>query len=292
MTSKINAAAELAAIPAKGSGAPEHSLTTFQMLGDQLPIGILDAATLHRNFAFRRYDYGVERQLAVKRKKTRAPAEYVVEVLAHMLTVLGPHTDFQALDDPQRRLIVQRMWMHDVLYAYFSLRRQAMADELSVGCTCPTCNTKWKFTGDLSQGDVKVVESPASIAWNHALKDGVLAKPSATRRGGCVKDVVLQPPRWECMMGLSRKSGRTDPVHAKVRIIASAIRQLGDGTHVMTQEVIDTMTKYDIEHVTKALDDNVPGPDMTLEPECPECETELRVPINWDWDFFFGAASL
>jgi len=284
---KINAAAELPALPAEGAGLPVHSLTTFQLWGDQLPIGILEGGELHRSFAFGVYNLGSERELAIRRKKAHAPAESVVEVLAFMLISLGPYSDFQALDENSRKLIIQRMWMHDVLYVYFSLRRDALGDELSVGCTCPTCGAKWKFTGDLSQGDVKVVEDPKDITWPHVLKHGLIGKD-----GKPIRDIVLQPPRWECMMGISRKTGRIDPVHAKVRIIASSIRHLGDGSHALTEAAINSMSKWDVEHITKTLDDNVPGPDMTLEPECPECQAELRIPINWDWDFFFGAASL
>lgn len=283
---KVNAAAEQPALPT-GEAGPQHDLTSFMMWGEQLPIGILDGGQLHRGFAFKVYDLAMERQLALLRKKARASAEYVVEVLAAVLTSVGPHSNFESLDINLRRLIVQRMWMPDVLYMYFQLRREALGDELSVSVTCPNCHHKWKFTGDLSQGDVKAVTSADSITWRHVMKHGL-----ADKDGRRHKDAVLQPPRWECMMGIAAKTGRTDPVLAKTRVIASSIRQLGDGNVPLTEEVVNTMSKWDIEHITKSLDANVPGPDMTLEPECPECGAELKVPINWDWDFFFGAASL
>jgi len=283
---KLNAAAEQAPLPTT-DGFEGHDQTTFQMWGEQLPIGILDGGELHRSFGFKVYDLAIERELALKRKKTRASAEYVVEVLSTVLTVLGPHADFQALNHQQRKLVIQRMWLPDVLYAYFSLRREALGDELSASCTCPTCSHKWKYVGDLAMGDVKVVTGPEAISWRHEMRHGLMGKD-----GDRIKSAVLQPPRWECMLGITRKTGRTNAVMVKVRVIASCIRQLGDGTTPLTEHVIDTMSKYDIEHITKALDDCVPGPDMTLEPECPECGTELRIPINWDWDFFFGAASL
>jgi len=269
-------------------GAPAFTESTFQMLGDQLPIGLFQGGELHRVFSFLPYNMRVERVVATIRKKHPHPAAYVPRILGALLSSLGPHADFQALDENSRMVIISQMWLGDVMYCWFQLRRAALGDELSASLQCPSCEERYTFCGDLSQADVKVTTGPDSLTWRYELIHGVPVKEET------VKSVVLQHPRWNSMMSLarSRKKNSIDPVQVRIALTHGALRQVGDGTSPFTMDIMDEMTKLDMERLQKEIDVHACGPDLTLECVCTHCSYEHRIPVSWEWDFFFTAASL
>lgn len=262
-----------------------HEQTTFQMRGDEMPVGLLEGGRLERGFALRPFTAAIEKSLAKKRKKREGgqqQAAVVVDVLMELLTQLGPH-DFTTLSDAAKQLLIGRLFMCDALYIYFRARIDALGDELAVQIKCPACNHQWKFRGDLSMCDVKVAADADSVCWEHQFKHGL-----PLRDGTRAMSAILQPPLWSALTGSKGK----DIASVKLLMIMSSIRQLGGGKELPTLSMFEEMTKWDIEHTARSLDDNAPGPDLTLEPVCPECEREIKIPISWDFDFFYNSASL
>jgi hypothetical protein len=284
MSEKINAAAESPPVPPEGY-EPNVTVSTFEDYGSRLPIGYLKDGELHRGFAFRRFTMKEERALEAIRKKQRrmTMGSLVSTVLAHMLTRLGPY-DMDSLDDGPRRLLVNQMYMADVMYAYIMLRIEALGPEVAFDVDCATCAHRWRFKADMTRTDVKVAEDLNSLVRRYTMRDGV-----ETPDGTTVKDLLLQPPRWHAMASLKADGGMGD---VKMFIMASAIRQVGEGKFPATADLLDTMTKYDLEHLQRAIDDLTPGPELVLEATCPACAAENRRSLDWSWDFFFTASSL
>lgn len=260
--------------------------STFEDWGYRLPIGFLQGGELHRSFAFRPFRMREEEQLEKlrggKKKRVRMP-EFVAGVLAYMLTRLGPY-DFETLSETERRLVVNQMWQQDVLYAYIYLRIDALGSECAFNLECATCGHEWRWVADLGRTDVEIAEDAKSLVFTHHLRDG-LETPD-----GVVKEILIQPARWSAMSQIRSKTFNYAEI--KLALMASAIKNVGDGKHPITREMLETLTKYDSEALTKAIDDLTPGPNLMLEVECPECGATFRHALDWNYDFFFTASSL
>ena len=107
--------------------------------------------------------------------------------------------------------------------------------------------------------------------------------------GEIITDLLLQPPRWQGMASLNQDGDMGD---VKLQIIASSIRQLGDGKYPATSDVLETMSKWDLEYLQKEIDNFTPGPDLTMDVKCPSCRNSHKRNLDWSWDFFFTASSL
>lgn len=277
---QMNAQAAQAPVPPEGHER-QMDRSNFQLLGDELPIGILVDGKLSKTFELRPYDMPAERKLAKLKKKCKSSPSFVARTLAAMIKSLGS-VDFDAVPESHRTLMVSQMWLGDVMYIWFKLRMEAMGEELAVRMRCPACERKFQFVGDLEQTDCNVIMDPLDICWHHTLKHGLEVK------GERIKPVVLQPPRWQAMMAL--EGAKLDQIDVKLALTRASVRQLGDKESNPVN--FDSCTKYDLEKLQKVINDGVPGPELMLEFTCPHCEREGVHPINWDWDFFFSAASL
>lgn len=280
---KLNAAAPQPPLP-DGGEEPSLSDSTFEDWGKRLPIGVLADGGLHRGFEFRRFTMKEERALEALRKKRRRTSmgEFVAGVLSHMLTQLGPY-DFAGLKESERRLLVHQMWLPDVMYAYVWLRIDALGEMVKFRLQCPTCAHKYVFPADLHRTDVTIAENMAALVYTHSLRDGL------ETADGLVHDLILQPPRWSAYAALKADSNVGD---AKLRTMMSAIRQIGDGKFPATLSIVESLTKFDLEHLQKVIDDRTPGPDLDLETECSGCGSLNHAAMDWTWDFFFTASSL
>jgi hypothetical protein len=289
---KLTAAAELPPLPVDlPEGASRSSLSSFALLGRFLPIGVLHGAQLHRGFALRPFRMKEEREL--ENIKARNPgismADFVASVMAHMFTSVGPWTNFASLTEAERRLIVSQMYLADVMYAYIQLRIEAIGTDIGFDLKCPACRKRWRWTADLSQTDVVVAEGgPASLTWLHELRDGL------TTPKGEVRSLVLQPPRWHAMSGVrTRVDESPNEGDLKLQLIASGIRQAGDHADLpITIDILEGLSKYDLERLSRSIDADTPGADLELESKCPNCGTEFSHALNWSWGFFFGGSSL
>lgn len=284
---KINAAAEQPPIPKEGH-VPDVTSSTFGDWGQRLPIGFLKDGHLHREFTFRRWTMKEERALEKMRKKNRrlSMGALVTRVLAYMLTSMGPY-DFAALDDGQRRMIVNQMWMPDVMYTYIQLRINALGPEVKFDVECSECGHRWKFEADLTRTDVTVAENPEALVRAYRLHDGIEPPPG----GGddTVHNVLLQPPMWQAMAALKQDGNMGD---VKLFLMSSSMRQIGDGKIPAIPDVLEGLTKFDLEHLQRTIDDLTPGPELNLEVPCPVCNHTNKRNLNWAWDFFFTASSL
>lgn len=286
---KAVAGAEVLPVLAPSDGEDDRrrvSVSTVGDLGHFLPVGVLQGGQLHRGFAFKRWTTREERWIErfKAEHKGLTAADLVTAALAHFLTGLGPFSDFQALGEAERRLIVSQLWLPDVIFALIQLRISALGEEIAFDLRCPACDHRWRYGVDLRRTDVVVAEDVSALTWRYDLRD-----PLPTAKGD-VDYLVLQPARWFALVGVGADAD------VKARIAAASIRRMGDHEDLVpTPDILDDLGKYDLEHITAEVDENTPGADLELAVVCPKarCRHEFRhaiVPMNWD--FFFGASSL
>ena len=96
------------------------------------------------------------------------------------------------------------------------------------------------------------------------------------------------PPFWYSAISIPQGSTTAD---VKAKIISSSIRKLGE-LEAVSDSILANLTKYDLEKMGRVIDDLMPGPDLTLEVNCPNCDADIRQQLDWSYDFFFGSASL
>lgn len=260
--------------------------TTFGAWGRRMPIGILRGGKLHKDFAFRRWTSKQDRELEEVRANSGAMSvqEFVGKVVCHMLTQLGPWQDFQGLPESERLAITNQMYLGDVMYLYVWLRIEALGQRIVFRMRCPGCKKLFKMVADLRQTDVSAVESPDTLIKSLKLKDGIEVGETLEH------NILVHPPQWIAMGSV--KADTTNQHDVKTQIILSSLRQIGESVHPPAPQVLDTLTKYDLEMLTRVIDDMNPGPDLTLEARCAKCGVEFKSPLEWSWSFFFDGVSL
>ncbi len=286
-TEKVRASAEMPPIPDEGF-TPNISSSTLGEWGAQLPIGFLRDGVFHRNIRFKPYTMAAERELAKQRakqsKKAQNAVSHTTSVLAHMIAEVGPYSDFQDLSHNQRLMILNQLYMGDIMYAYILLRIEALGEDLSVEVQCPSCGSDNKLGSDLNDLDITIPEDPYSLVRRYKLRNQV-----KTPKGELIDKLLLQPPRWLTMSTM--KVGRNmDFFRIKSDLVTAAT--FGEDGQPLSKTLLDQLTKRDFELLLKEVDDNTPGPDLQLEVECPECGHESATSLRWDFDHFFGASSL
>lgn len=270
--------------------APEQrqfSESTAVDYGDRLPLGVYRDGVLHREFAFRPYKSSIEKELDKLKQKNQAMnnVEWATVLLATMLTRLGPYTDFAEEDFNTRRAIISRLYQPDMLYLIVRLRQSALGSEVRFNLTCPRCAEKYRPSIDLDDLKLTVAETAQSLTTLHTLRDGIVVG------GKTYTKLVLGPPRWGALAGIRSRS----TVDAEFAIIVASIRRaLTDAGEVsqITSDMLGESSKYDFEVLKKVIDDEMAGPDLALQSECPSCGFVQNYGVDWSWDFFFKAASL
>jgi hypothetical protein len=259
-------------------------------VGQQLPIGVLRDGSLHRGFALGRFTTRTERELDEMRRANQGPLtnpEWVTRVLMRQLQRFGPY-DFQALTEPERRIALAQSWLVDVMYAILWMRIGALGPEIRFSLKCARCGTEFKAPANLEQLDVRVAPGPNALARRFSFRDGITVK------GREYRTALVDPPRWQTML-IPPKKGQINGL--ELSILLGGIRHVEheDGTIAQpTTEDLDELSKYDLEHLRRFIDEETYGPDMTLTSVCPneQCGHETNHGVDWSWDFFFKSASL
>ena len=273
--------------------------STLLDLGKMLPIGVPSGnpAILEKGFAFKPYRFQEERELdKIRNKKDGAknhPGKIVESVLAHMLTEWGGDTEFSQKSEKVRRNAVRNAYMADVLYAYVMLRIEAMGSILGVKVACPHCEHEWKWRTDLEGLEIDFVERLEEIS------DKLYELRSGLKYGEKSYNVLsVAPPTWAAVSDIPQGTRRGGNGDIKARMILSSIRQAtvsGDPKAPAVSAgsaLLNGMIKRDVEELTLFIDESFPNVDLSMEIECPKCESTFGHAVQWNWDFFFSSSSL
>lgn len=261
--------------------------TTLKELGAQLPLGFPDGGGGYvRDIALRPWRMKEEKELGKLRadNETASLGQFVTMILATMCTRLGHH-ELEKMKFAERQVVISQMWMGDVFYAYMYLRTQNLGNILELNLICPFCKSKFPFDADLYTTEVATAEKIEDASWEQKLRHPIAI------RGAEVKGFKLGPARWTTMEGLNDVGA--DSGTAKDAIIAGSINgTMGEDKPIMISTgEIDEMVKYDIELLSRQVEDNDLGPNMAVEAKCPRCKRESTQAMSWGYDSFFGVSS-
>ncbi len=264
--------------------------TTLAELGPQLPIGTHDPAGggLLKEMAHRRWSLKLEKELGKLRSQNRRAnvgkfVSIVLTTLYERLGALSLAGGAQPNNLNQHVSQLGQMWAADALYAWIWLRGQVLGPELTLELTCPACVDAKTVKADLGSLEVRIAHRLEATRWVYDLAEPL------TIRGAKVERLQMGPPRWDTFVKM--KSADQDTGGQKAEVIFASIQGVvGQENIALAPHEIDELGKLDIERITASIEANHFGPNMMVETKCPDCQREIRAPIDWRYDSFFGVS--
>jgi hypothetical protein len=257
-------------------------------LGMRLPIGTgpLDGSKpRNTGLAFRDWSGSDDRVIGRRRAKEPAmtTADMVVVGLAHFVTRWGEH-DFTTMKSAERELILAGAPSADIFHAWLMLRCENIGEEYGIKFPCGNCKQQIAFKMDLEDIVCKVPHDESSnLVRDFALKKGIQYKGERRRAP------KVAPMRW----GVYRKvgtSGRLDVGQMKLIVIEGSVVGFEGvkGEVRLPESSVDTMKKGEIERLASFINEDQPGPDLSIEVDCPGCDARNVRPVVWEYDVFFS----
>jgi len=263
-------------------------ITTIGDLGMTLPVGVeRDGESRGRGFAFKQWDATDEIAIGAIRDRHRAMGhgEFATAVLAHFLTVWGDRA-LAGLKPEEKALMLKRAWAGDFYHAWFQLRREVLGNGLGLSISCPLCRFKFPYEVDLASVEVFVFDDDDPLEYPTELRDGL------DYAGSKRKIVTMAPLRWHTHEASVKASeGALNLGLIKMDVIRGSVVGVdGSDDRIVLPPTLN-LSKYDIEALTNTIQDQQPGPDLSIEPVCPECNTPIQRTITWIYDSFFSVAA-
>lgn len=277
--------------PAGETQAPQLVIKSLAELGPNLPVGVESNGQRVRPFRVRPFKMKQEKALARMRDEHKAQSvgTFVADTLAMMLQTVGPH-NFDAMKDGERQVHISQMLMADVFYLYFYLRYSAMGPDEPVVMVvkCPACKTDYRWYGDLGSMDVRIIpDDKCALTRTYELKHPIQF------RGKEVSKLTLGPIKWDvfCRPEFQDRASKQDAVIAASIVGAEGIDAI-PGTFQLADGDLDDLDMFDISGLVRDIEQNTPGPQMDIEPECPNCKHQQRMMLDWSWTNFFSRSPL
>lgn len=237
------------------------------------------------SLAFRDWTAADERKLAAFRKKHKnlSPAAMVTHVLGRFVTQWGEH-NFAEMSDAQKLNVMGLATAADVFHAWVLLRTENLGEDYTIEFLCPECDGKVVYTIDLESIETQVPVSPSTnLAREFDLRKGIQYEKE--RR----KTARVAPLRWRTHLALG-ENPRIDFSEIKLAVIEGSLIGLDgiEGEIIVPSVSVDTLVKRDLEALFDFINDESPGPDLSVKLDCPHCAVNLARPMRWEYDLFFS----
>jgi len=259
-------------------------MTTMADLGPSLPVGIGPERV--RTFRLRPFNMGLEKLIsqAKDKMKTKTGGTFVRTVLGLMAQTVGPH-NFDKMKQVDRELAIGQMSMPDVLYMYLYARHEALVNEpVVMNIVCAECSVQYKWYGDLSTMDIKVLTDKAPLTRRFDLTSPLHVRSKVANH------LTLGLIRWDnfCRPEFSNKNSIQS---AAITASVCGMEGFDSPAFALLDTDLDDMTKDDMNRVTMDIEEHTPGPQMDITPVCPSCNHEQRMMLDWSWDNFFSRSA-
>jgi len=267
----------------KNTKPTRYKIQTLAQLGSQLPVGVVSAGTLDKALDLIPYQMKQERELAKMRRPGSGVGAYVEAAMSLLVKQFGPHNVASMEDKGTRKLVFSQAYLADILYAYLYIRYAALGPQFPLLMRCPACRNAQQVVGDLDTLEVEVATDTKQLTWPLELRDGV-------KIGGQVRrSLTLQPPVWG-QLDVSRFDD--EGLRQIMMLKAALVTAEGlDGPPVLFDADVDEMSKWDVELISKSIEDNSPGPRMLIESRCERCSSEMFGLLEWASEGFFSMPS-
>jgi len=262
-------------------------------LQNVLPIGYFTAdGARQRHFEIRPWRMPEEKAIGkILERGGIAMDKFIPECLALMVTKLGT-MDFGNIPQSEKTLILHRMYYSDIMYAYIWMRKEAIGPELNINVNCPFCSHNGNFAGDLDTLKVKTVDQLESV---NDLDKGITLRDGIQIGNDIYPELIIRPPTWMAMDTLTAMSVRNEGEMKRSIFQNSVVKVVGydDMEHfVLTDEHMNSLTKYDMELLSREINDIMGGAQLFIEVVCSNCGNTFAASIQWDYERFFSHLSM
>jgi hypothetical protein len=258
---------------------------TLGELGNRMPLGIPQAdGTFSKEIESMAWKTKHERAIGALKKEGMNMAQHASIILTQLYTQVGPLAWTPETKHGEKLLALGRMYLPDVLYMYVLLRSKVISDRLKMDLACPTCRHKFLFNGAMSSIEVNTLEKVSDLDWYFPLQD-----PISIRKKTVTK-FRMNPPKW---FQLESSVASANAESAKIMICKACIVGLNDEMDVtqIGDSEMDEVSKRDLERMQNEINQDFLGPKMSIEGDCPACNRQFALPINWRDDAFFSESS-
>lgn len=273
--------------------------TTLGDLQNTLPLGLIHQGIIQREVEFREWLFEQEQQIAEMNSERRAEEVglQVSDILAVMIKRIGK-IDFDKLEMPQRKLILNQAFVQDIFYMWVRLRMSAIGETLTLASKCPHCRIEGKINADLNTMAVK--------CYDHvALKDGqsvddifkgmIKLEKGLTIGSAAKKFIFAMPPRWSTIERLTAaemgNSAKLDRALWDSSIVGVKDYDTKGAPFVLVDDMLKSLNKRDVLSITKRIGEISAGLDLAVEGRCANCKRDIAQPLRWSYDVFFVVSS-
>jgi hypothetical protein len=281
------------------SEKPGIEVIELEKLGNTLPIGVIKGGKVDKSFSLKPLKGAEEREIGKwKGENENAPITKVVsKVLSVLLDTLGGEafqsgTGKGAVEEEKALQKIGRLYAPDVWGMYTVARYANFGSEYAIPFECPNpaCELhgkEVKIVSDIGKIDFHVVRDLKLLQTHVRLHHGL------EHRGALRKSFTVTPILWASMVAPEFIQCMGNENLFKLYHIQKCVTGIEgvDGPVMLTSQDVDNLLKMDIEKIYKVINEVNIGPVMKAEGEC-KCGFKFTVPLNWEYDHFFGASSL
>lgn len=270
--------------------------TTLAELGDLLPHGLVDGATLHRTFRLRRPTMGLQKQVGALRSDAaaaRRPGTMFLRFLALVVESIGS-VDVGALKAGPAEELLGRLTVGDTLYLGFAWQRARSPRGMPLGAIdCGGCGQSLSAVR-VDVGTLATTHLPVDLAAADLPRAEVaLWEPLPRSAGAPVDSVTVRSPAWGLAFGRLGVEGFRNGAAMQSRTFAAAIvgaRAGGQELAGVSEAQLDELLPDDVRLLDDAIASVTPTLDLTVEVACPHCGAVNRDKLDWQTEGFFRAS--
>jgi hypothetical protein len=268
--------------------------TTLGELGPNLPIGMISNGQLKKNISCRRWRFAEEKKLSAYKKDNKGVllGDYIAFMMGMLMTEIGDHKWIDEItpdNQMQRLLSVYGLYQPDVLYMFMYARKVALGNILEgAEFSCPYCQFENKRNLDLDDLDVLVIDKPEDLEIEIELKDGLVIHKELRKK------ISVTPPKWELMQhpAVYEEDEALLTAETFKRCIVKAEGCDPTKPIVLLDQDLDELSYYDLQLISRTINDNTPGPKMVIEiDKCKKCRKPFKSNVDFGANSFFSSAS-
>jgi len=246
--------------------------TTIKDYGYNLPIGIVNKDKLEKNFEG--YPWTLKREKELAQSNNLRGAGAITEIVTALTKSIG-HYDFDSMKFNEKRAIIERLYLSDILYMFLKYRIDGISQYAEFQIACAVCGNTFPFMADLETTPVEPIEKLTDIHQVVELKNGI-------QIGGKLrKKFVIQPLPWKAFL-------KTKPgiyAYSIASIEHSIVKEAEEGIPV-TPHMLQDMTKRDMLLVQEVISKRLSALDLSVEATCTDCGQTFAAAIDWrNFDF-------
>jgi len=246
--------------------------TTIKEYGYRLPIGIINHDKLEKNFEG--YPWTLKREKELAQSNNIRGAGAITEIVTALTKSIG-HYDFETMKFKEKRAVIERLFLADILYMFLRYRIDGISQYAEFQISCPACGTSFPFMADLETTPVEPIEKIKDIYHTIELRNGIQIGQKLRKR------FVVQPLPWRAFL-------KTKPgiYSYSIASIEHSIVKEADENIPVTPGMLQDMTKRDMLLVQDVVSNKLSALDLSIEAKCMECQESFPAAIDWrNFDF-------